>query len=118
MKTTITDRAISYEDACRELGEQPITDWGDATLDEIAYKKLKVIAKALNEGWQADYSNNNQKKWYPYFYMSPSGFAFYDTYHGCSYPHAGRSARLCFKDDATAEYAGKQFLKLWEDFIL
>jgi hypothetical protein len=116
---TIEDRPKSYEDACEELGEQPTTDWGDATPDEVAYKKLKTIAKALNEGWAADYNDGDQKKWIPYFYtLSSSGFAFGDAAYGCSYPAAGGAARLCFKDEKTARYAGKQFLKLWEEFIL
>jgi hypothetical protein len=118
MKTNIIDRVTSYEDACRELGEKPVTDWGDATPDEIAYKKLKTIAKALNKGWVADYSNLDQRKWYPYFNLSPSGFARHGTHFSRFYPVTGGAARLCFKDEETARYAGEQFLKLWEDFII
>jgi hypothetical protein len=108
----------SYESACVALGKQPVTDWGDDTTDEIAYKKLKTIIEALNEGWKADYTNGNERKWFPWFNVSLSGFAFGDTLCECSAPLAGCAARLCLKSSDLAEYAGKTFLKLWEDFIL
>jgi hypothetical protein len=118
MKKDIKDMVKSYEDACQVLGEQPVTDFGNATPDEIAYKKLKTVIKALNEGWEADYRDADQCKWLPWFRVGPSGFAFVGT--GCeySYPDAGRAARLCLKSEELAAYAGKQFLNLWEDFIL
>jgi hypothetical protein len=119
MKQNIKDKVKSYEDACKELGEEPIIDFGNDTKDEIAYKKLKAIAKALNEGWVADYNDGNQQKWFPYFHtLSSSGFAFADANYGCSYPYAGDAARLCFKDEKTARYAGVTFLALWEEFIV
>ncbi|MDR0864991.1 MAG: hypothetical protein LBO74_08675 [Candidatus Symbiothrix sp.] len=118
MKQNIKEQVTSYEDACKVLGIEPITDFGDATPDEIAYKKLKTVIKALNEGWISDYRNSNEKKWYPWFYVSPSGFAFYVAGCGFSLPLAGHAARLCLKDEELAAYAGKQFLDLWEGFIL
>lgn len=120
MKQNIKDRVKSYEDACNELGEQPITDFGNDTKDEIAYKKLKTIAKALNEGWVANYRDGSQRKWFPWFYVSSSGFTFGATYFECSYPYAGHAARLCLKDSGLAEYMGENeaFLTLWEDFIV
>jgi hypothetical protein len=48
----ITDRVKIFEDACEVLGLFPnAVAQDDDTIDEAAYKKLKVIAKALNEGW-------------------------------------------------------------------
>jgi hypothetical protein len=118
-KKNIKDSVKSYEDACKVLGEQPSTDFGNDTKDEIAYKKLKTVIKALNEGWKADYNDGNQRKWLPWFYTAgPSGFAFSATYYGCSNPYAGGAARLCLKSEELASYTGKQFLSLWEEFIL
>jgi hypothetical protein len=72
----ITDRVKIFEDACEVLGLFPnAVAQDDDTIDEAAYKKLKVIAKALNEGWQPDWSNENQYKHYPYFKMSGFGFS-------------------------------------------
>jgi hypothetical protein len=118
MKESIKNMVQSYEDACKVLGIQPITDFGDSTPDEVAYKKLKTVINALNEGWEADYNDGNQRKWIPWFYVSPSGFAFGDAYCGYSSPYAGGAARLCLKSEELAEYAGKQFINLWEGFIL
>ena len=118
----ITARIKTYEDACHEIGEQPI----DAaqlksqgfTDDEVYYRKLKTITKALNEGWKADYNDGDQKKWFPWFYASSSGFAFYATAYHYSNPDAGNAVRICFKSDELATYAGQQFTELYKGFIL
>lgn len=117
----ITDRIKNYEDACKELGIEPIDydEMKDAgfTQDEILYRKIKTITQALNEGWKADWNDSDQYKWYPWFKMSSGGFVFYDTNCGRSVAHAGNASRLCFKSDELATYAGKQFLQLYSDFI-
>ncbi len=119
MKKDIRARVTSYETACQENGEKPITDWGDKPKDEIAYIKLKAIIKAANEGWIANYKDRFQKKWFPWFTtLSSWGFAFDDTYYVDSGPYAGHAARLCLKNSDLAEYVGEQFLDLWEDFLL
>lgn len=118
----ITDRIKTYEDACEELG---ICAQLDITLmelgfspDEITLRKIKVITKALNEGWKPDWNDSNQPKWYPWFKMSSGSFVFDVTYCDCSYAYAGYASRLCFKSDELATYAGKQFSKLYSDYIL
>ncbi|GAB1358554.1 hypothetical protein MASR1M31_03320 [Porphyromonadaceae bacterium] len=121
--TKITDRVKSYEDACSELGITPIDESqmlaNGFTKDEIAYRKLKTITQALNEGWVADWTDPSQEKWIPWFYMhGSSGFVFDDAYYGCSVAGAGDGSRLCFKDEKTATCAGKQFVDLYKEFIL
>jgi hypothetical protein len=118
----ITDRIKTYEDACRELG---IADQLDVTLvelgftpDEINLRKIKTITEALNEGWKPDWNNSEQYKYYPYFRMSSGGFVFCGTSCGDSRASAGAASRLCFKSSELAEYAGKQFLKLYSDYII
>ena len=117
----ITDRIKTYEDACSELGEQPIDEKKlkelGFTADEITYRKLKTITKALNEGEVFDMLDTNQYKWYPWFKVSSGAFVFYVTYYVCSYAYAGNASRLCFKSDELATYAGKQFTQLYSDFI-
>ena len=120
----ITDRIKTYEDACDELGEQPINEdllrSAGFTEDEINYRKLKTITKALNEGWVADYTNDKQEKWWPWFHhpVSSSGFVFDDALYYYSSATAGSGSRLCFKNSDLAEYAGKQFTELYKNFIL
>jgi len=119
MKEDIKDRVKSYEDACRELGERPTTDWGGATPDEVAYKKLKTIVRALNGGWAADYRDPGQNKWFPMFCaLGPSGFAFECPTFARRVPYAGDAARLCLRSRELAEHAGETFTELWEDFVV
>lgn len=114
----ITDRVKTFEAACEITGEDPDDDkFSDGTPDEIAYKKLKVIAKALNEGKVLSYADSNQKKWYPWFEYSGSGFRFYDTYCVCTYTLTSGGSRLCFHSDELAKYAGTQFIELYNQFL-
>jgi len=55
---TIFERVNSFEDACKELGKVVC---GTTVLS--AYSRLKVICKALNEGWVADWDDHEQNKW-------------------------------------------------------
>ena len=120
----ITDRVKTYEDACKENGESPMPEGSimsivvtGLTTDERNYRKLKTITKALNEGWAPDWSDSDQKKWFPYFDAS-SGFAFGGAGYRYSHPCAGDGSRLCFKSKELAEYAGRQFTDLYKGFIL
>lgn len=118
---SIIDRIDSYEDACSELGEEPMDEQNlraiGFTDDEIDYRKLKTITKAYNEGWVADYNNPDQKKWVPWFNFSPSGVRFGNSGYGSSYASAGRAARLCFKIEALSDAAGKKHTPLYSKFI-
>lgn len=68
----ITERVKTFEDACQILGidaEAIQEQWESAGLDmidEIAYQKLRIITAALNEGWEPDFTNPNEYRYYPY----------------------------------------------------
>ncbi len=114
---------MTYEDACREIGITPIDvdEMHEEGIpdDEIAYRKIKTITKALNQGWCPNWNDGNQKKWVPYFNtLSTSGFAFGGTNYDYSAPDAGNASRLCFQSDELASYAGTQFTDLYKSFIL
>lgn len=120
----ITDRIKTYEDACNELDINPLdedelTGFG-LTKDDIAYQKLKVITKALNEGWVPDVCDNRVYRYYPWFRPngSPSSFAFSNSNYVCSDAYAGSGSRLCYKNEELSNYAGKQFIDLWKEFII
>ncbi|MCQ9638646.1 hypothetical protein MP478_04530 [Chryseobacterium sp. WG14] len=90
----------------------------ELTQDEIAYRQIKLIVKALNEGWVPDWQNSNQTKYFPWFKMgssSGSGFS-YDDYDGWDTDSAVGS-RLCFKSRELAEYAGKQFTEIYKKYM-
>lgn len=121
-KGAVIDRIKTFEDACDDHGIDKLQlellglNEG-ATKAVVAYIKILIITKALNEGWVADLSNTNQYKYYPWF-KKPSGFglAFYDFVNWGSYSCVG--VRLAFKSAELAEYAGKQFIDIYNDFIL
>ena len=70
----ITERVKTFEDACKELGEdhklvqqfkaiqEAIAEDKEAT----AYFKLDIITAALNEGWEPDFTNDDEYRYYPY----------------------------------------------------
>lgn len=117
-----TERIKTVEDACEVLGidlgtvchnlDQP---------DEIAYKKLKVIVKALNylandnQIWLPDYNNTREAKWFPWFYMNQPGFRLGVVY--CGSTGSGVGSRLVFKTEELAKYAANQFSGLYSDLF-
>lgn len=109
----ITDRVRSYEDACEVLEMVP-EYFGNDSKDEIAYKKLKVIVRALNEGWTPDWSNSNQYKYYPWFCM---GAKFRFDYYAVISGSSTMGSRLCVKSSELANYLGEQFTALYNDFL-
>jgi hypothetical protein len=70
----ITERVKTFEDACKELGEdhklvqqfkaiqEAIAEDQEAT----AFFKLGIITAALNEGWKPDFTNPEEYRYYPY----------------------------------------------------
>ena len=54
----VTERIKTFEDACKELGEEHplVKEWncwqGCCSADLAAYLKLRIICAALNEGWE------------------------------------------------------------------
>lgn len=88
----------------------------DLEVDEAAYRLLKLLASSLNDGWTPDWENENEYKWYPYFYMGvSSGFRFSDSVGWNA--DSGVGSRLCFKSRELADYAGKQFTEVYKKFM-
>ena len=147
----ITERVKTFEDACRELGEghpflltyHLITDYFSEA-DVVAYLKLRIIAAALNEGWEPQFTEDEQR-WYPWFTLlteeelpeksderkEDKRLISIDDYSedwagfSCVYSDVAPSnsctyfgSRICFKSEALATYCGKQFIELWADFNL
>lgn len=115
----VTDRVKTFEDACAELGLQ-VPSFIDSDSNDgksiIAYQKLITIARALNEGWEPDFTNSSESKYYPWFqYKSGFGFSFSDWSYSTTYSSVG--ARLCFKTKELAIYAGKQFEAIYRDYL-
>lgn len=109
----------TFEDACEELGiDDPESLFtGNDTPDEIAYKKLKVVVKAINQGWVPDWGNTNERNWWPWFNLS-SGFGFSHSGYVYGYANAYVGSRLCFESEAKSNYAATQFIDLYKQFLM
>ncbi len=106
-----------FEDACKELDIDPDAVCSDVdTSDEVAYKMLKIIIQAINQEWTADWSNTNQRKWYPWFNLS-SGFGFDVSFYDFDGSNSNVGSRLCFESEEKSNYAGKQFLEIYRQFM-
>lgn len=112
----VTDRIKTIADAQKATG-RPKVDFSFLPENireyfEAQYDAL-VIAEALNEGWVPDWDNNSERKWYPWFIMSPAAFAFDASSYGISHADAGSGSRLKFKSEELSDYAAKQFPDVW-----
>ena len=88
------------------------------TIDEWAYRILKMVTKAINGEWTADWSNTNQPKWYNYFRVLPSGAGFSLSRTDYSYGGTDVGSRLCFESQKKAEQAAKYFEDLYIKYLL
>ncbi|MCL1657436.1 hypothetical protein M2T79_12595 [Elizabethkingia miricola] len=90
----------------------------DLESDEVAYRKVKLIVKALNEGWTPDWSDSDQYKYFPWFNMgSSSGAGFSCNVYDHWYSLSPVGSRLCFKNRDLAKYAGQQFESIYKEFM-
>lgn len=81
--------------------------------DILADIEAKLIAKALQGAWKADFSNYNQQKWYPWFRFSAgSGFDFAVSHCGYDDKATSVGSRFCFSDEEIADYFGSQFIEI------
>lgn len=118
----IMDRVKTFEDALKETGRPGVPDFSCLPSDMRKYfeaqYKMVVITEALNEGWEPDWDDDYECKYYVWFTMSPSSFAFYSSPYEYSTAYAGGGSRLKFKTRELAEYASKQFVDIWKDIQL
>ena len=142
----VKERIKTFADAAKAVGIEDPEEWesgySDVEPDILAYFKLRIITKALNEGWEPKFIPG-EYRWAPYFllytkeeiekmnaetrarvvYRSGSNayagggvscaFADYDS----AFVYASVGSRLAFKSEELAEYAGKQFTEIYADFI-
>ena len=114
----------TFEDACKKLNLDP-TKLPDVsgipeefTKPIIAAYKLYVIYKAINNGWVPDWSNWDQYKYYPWFKVLSSGFGFSHSLYIYANTVTTVGSRLCTDTSEKAEYIGKQFEALYQEYLL
>ena len=79
---------------------------------------LSVIFEAMNDGWEPDFSNHNQVKYYPWPWVSSSGLGFSDSDCGYGYVDATVGSRLCTDTSEKAIWILEQFPELWKHWLL
>lgn len=143
----VMERVKTFKDACNELGiehDKWVQDKKDLGLeaDVIAYLKLRIIAAALNEGWKPQFTTD-EYRYFPWFYLytqseidemseeeksrvvyrsshyanAYGGVAYASAYYDSSYTYTSIGSRLAFKTRELAEYAGRQFVEIWADYV-
>lgn len=121
----ITDRIKTFGDVLRALPTIPqnvgiLLSYNGTDKDMIgarAFMQITLIARVLNEGWEPDWTNSSEWKYYPWLKFK-TGVGFSDSVFGNSYASATVGSRLCYKTSELAEYAGTQFQSIYNDFLL
>jgi len=101
----------TFGDACKRIGIEPSEPEIKAVHSEpikamIAYYKLVIIFLAINNGWKPAWSDYNQWKYYPWFYVPSSGFGFVVSDY------------FCTDTIDKALYIAQQFKDLYQDHLL
>ena len=118
-----TEKKIaSYEDACRVLNIQPINEEvfnifpKEDQRSMLAYHKLTVITRALNNGWKPNWDDQNEWKYYPLFRYVNAGLSYASANYSATSTNALIGSRLCFPTSALAKYAAEHFADLYRDY--
>jgi len=112
----IRSKVKSFLDACSVLNiDSKSVFTSSDTKDEVAFKKLKVIIKALNEGWYPDWENSNEYKYWNWWRMK-GGFSSYVT----DYRHAATDvpSALCLKSNDLAVHCAKIALEEYKAYYI
>lgn len=149
-KRPVMERIKTFDDALKELGqENPLVKQylaisgvlAEEKSDVVAYLKLRIIAAALNEGWEPQFKKG-EYRWYPWYHLytkeeidkmseelkkkhtlwlfggtSNFGLAYASSHLAWSDSYSGLSARLAVKSEDLADYFGKQFVEIWAEHI-
>lgn len=151
----VTERIKTFHDAYCALGndhpfvvsyEKYVNAASGEEADVIAFLQLRIIAAALNEGWEPQFTTD-EYRYYPWFTLwteeelaqkseawkkehslwlgggssndgADCGLAYAGSSHAWSDSIAGISARLAVKSEELAVYFGKQFIDIWADYVV
>ena len=160
-KLPVTERIKTFEDACNELERMAeksddtaanlLSDY-ESNCNNILVKhtlatmKLSIIAYALNEGWQPQFTKD-ECRWYPWFafltekelnemsdeFKSKHNICLFggeshddayccivyaDSYIEWASSHAHFPVLIAVKSEALAKYFGQQFIDIWADYLI
>lgn len=141
----VRERIKTFADAAKAVGIEDPEEWEEQysvlVPDVLAYFKLRIITKALNEGWEPKFIPE-ECRWAPCFRLytkediekmnaetrnrvvyrsnsganSGGGVSYASAFGDSSYAGPYIGSRLAFKSKELAEFAGKQFTEIYADF--
>ncbi|HNX37495.1 MAG TPA: hypothetical protein PL124_05435 [Candidatus Cloacimonadota bacterium] len=79
---------------------------------------LAIVFEAINDGWEPDYSDRNQTKYFPWPWVSSSGLGFSYSLCSCGLATSGIGFRLCTDTADKAKYILDQFPDLCKEWFL
>jgi hypothetical protein len=118
----ITDRVKSWQDVVdilEEQGEDVVLPYKVAKTKQQksinALYKIQCIAKVLNEGWEPDFSNSNEYKYYPWFEYKKAGWSL--PYVGYSFVSASSPFGCYYKTRYLVEYSSEVFIDIYKEYL-
>ena len=86
----------------------------------IAFYMLSVIIQSVNDGWEPNWNNEFELKYFPWFSGATAATAIgcWSTSYAASHAGTYVGSRLCFKTRALADEWGQRLLPLYEDYLL
>ena len=155
----VTERIKTFDDARKEV--RRLAEGGNEVLanllcdyesnadniltkSTLAYMKLCIIAAALNEGWEPQFTKE-ENRYCPWFYLYKQedidrmddenkenlrrfrcssnsgaycGLVYKDSISGYATLCCDAPARLSVKSEELANYFGKQFIDIWADYLI
>lgn len=86
----------------------------------LAFYKLSVIIQWVNKGWEPNWQDWEERKYFPWFEVLPAGLGCSFTSFAASYTTARAliGSRLCFKSAGLAAEWAQKLLPLYEDYML
>lgn len=101
-----------------DLTQDQVDEQFKGVPEHLKYQHIaEMLCESLNEGWEPDWGNHDEWKYFPWFKMkSSSGFRFYA--YDCWHTNSAVGSRLCFKTKELAKHAGKYFTDTYEKFMI
>lgn len=108
----------SFTDACKKLGlDYKDMSYYTGTNDEVAYKKLKVIIRALNDGWEANFANMDVWKYYPWYRAEQGTGLIFSMACPQNAALMVSGDFMCSKTGEIATYAAEHFQTLYIELL-
>lgn len=108
----------TYKEVCKrlkikELSIKDFAQFGEDALKQLAFHQIKNLERFFNGDWIADWKNQSQYKYYPYFTLNSSGGLVFLGSDCVYFYFLGRVGY--YKDPKTSDHVGKNFKDIYEN---